>query len=183
VISGSLAPLRIALRDLAQDRGVWRRRIRVQRDHLATRVPLENRDHDLGSDLHPTADQPVFRETVGRPEIQVHVRAVAPLVEDGSHLFAKLIKFLTATSPLVGRRLQVAIASTQRTFTSTPSIIFSLLAPPSLAIRLRPPASLPRLKALLAPYPSGAMICWPVSTRAGNVKNNDPSLIEPIAAE
>ena len=26
------------------------------------------------------------------------------------------------------------------------------------------------------------MTCWPVSTRVGNVKNNDPSLIEPIAA-
>jgi len=26
------------------------------------------------------------------------------------------------------------------------------------------------------------MICWPVSTRVGNVKNNHPSLIEPIAA-
>jgi len=26
------------------------------------------------------------------------------------------------------------------------------------------------------------MTCWPVSTRIGNVKNNDPSLIEPIAA-
>jgi hypothetical protein len=26
------------------------------------------------------------------------------------------------------------------------------------------------------------MMCWPVSTRVGNVKNNDPSLIEPIAA-
>ena len=24
------------------------------------------------------------------------------------------------------------------------------------------------------------MTCWPVSTRAGNVKNNDPSLIEPV---
>jgi len=31
-------------------------------------------------------------------------------------------------------------------------------------------------KALLAPYP-----CWPVSPRVGNVKNNHPSLIEPIA--
>jgi putative SOS response-associated peptidase YedK len=38
------------------------------------------------------------------------------------------------------------------------------------------------LKALLAPYPSDGMICWPVSPRVGNVKNNDPSLIEPIAA-
>jgi len=40
-----------------------------------------------------------------------------------------------------------------------------------------------QLKALLAPYPSVAMTCWPVSARVGNVKNNDPSLIEPIAAE
>jgi hypothetical protein len=29
---------------------------------------------------------------------------------------------------------------------------------------------------------SDGMICWPVSARVGNVKNNDPSLIEPIAA-
>ena len=39
-----------------------------------------------------------------------------------------------------------------------------------------------QLKALLAPFPSDEMICWPVSARVGNVKNNDPSLIEPIAA-
>jgi len=26
------------------------------------------------------------------------------------------------------------------------------------------------------------MTCWPVSARVGNVKNNDPTLIEPIAA-
>ena len=26
------------------------------------------------------------------------------------------------------------------------------------------------------------MICWPVSPRVGNLKNNDPSLIAPIAA-
>jgi putative SOS response-associated peptidase YedK len=41
------------------------------------------------------------------------------------------------------------------------------------------PADVPHLKALLAPYPSDQMICWPVSARVGNVKNNDPSLIEP----
>jgi len=35
---------------------------------------------------------------------------------------------------------------------------------------------------MLAPYPSEEMTCWPVSTRVGNVKNNDPTLIEPIAA-
>jgi putative SOS response-associated peptidase YedK len=44
------------------------------------------------------------------------------------------------------------------------------------------PAEVPQLKALLAPYPSDEMICWPVSARVGNVRNNDPSLIEPIAA-
>jgi len=27
------------------------------------------------------------------------------------------------------------------------------------------------------------MTCWPVNPRVGNVKNNDPSLIEPIAVE
>ena len=39
-----------------------------------------------------------------------------------------------------------------------------------------------RLKALPAPYPSDAMICWPVSARVGNVRSSDSSLIEPVAA-
>ena len=43
------------------------------------------------------------------------------------------------------------------------------------------PADAPRLKALLAPYPSEEMVAWPVSPRVSNVKNNDPSLIEGIA--
>jgi putative SOS response-associated peptidase YedK len=43
------------------------------------------------------------------------------------------------------------------------------------------PADPRQLKALLAPYPLEEMTCWPVSTRVGNVKNNDPSLIKPIA--
>jgi putative SOS response-associated peptidase YedK len=38
-----------------------------------------------------------------------------------------------------------------------------------------------RLKALLVPYPADDMVIWPVDRRVGNVKNNDPSLIEPIA--
>jgi len=42
------------------------------------------------------------------------------------------------------------------------------------------PADEAHLKALLAPYPSEGMICWPVSSRVGNVKNNDPSLIDPV---
>jgi putative SOS response-associated peptidase YedK len=45
----------------------------------------------------------------------------------------------------------------------------------------RPNDDVPPLKALLAPYPSDDMICLPVSARVGNVKNNGPSLIEPIA--
>jgi putative SOS response-associated peptidase YedK len=45
------------------------------------------------------------------------------------------------------------------------------------------PADEKRLKSLLAPCPSAALTCWPVSTRVGNVKNNDPSLIEPIVLQ
>jgi putative SOS response-associated peptidase YedK len=44
------------------------------------------------------------------------------------------------------------------------------------------PADVHELKAMLAPYPSEEMTCWPVSSRVGNVKNNDPRLIDPIAA-
>src|SRR6201993_4091560 len=36
------------------------------------------------------------------------------------------------------------------------------------------PADSGPLKSLLAPYPSAEMMCWPVSARVGNVKNNDP---------
>ena len=43
------------------------------------------------------------------------------------------------------------------------------------------PADARQLKAMLAPYPSENMTCWPVSPRVGSVKNNDPSLIEPIS--
>jgi putative SOS response-associated peptidase YedK len=39
------------------------------------------------------------------------------------------------------------------------------------------------LKALLAPYSSDEMMCWPVSARVGSVKNNDPTLIEPITLQ
>ncbi|HEY2539661.1 MAG TPA: SOS response-associated peptidase, partial [Stellaceae bacterium] len=44
------------------------------------------------------------------------------------------------------------------------------------------PTAVDDLRAILGPYPADEMICWPVSPRVGNVKNNDPSLIEPIAA-
>jgi putative SOS response-associated peptidase YedK len=32
------------------------------------------------------------------------------------------------------------------------------------------------------PYPAEDMVVWPVDKRVGNVKNKDPSLIEPVAA-
>jgi putative SOS response-associated peptidase YedK len=35
-------------------------------------------------------------------------------------------------------------------------------------------ADVPKLKALLAPYPSDDMICWPVSARVGNVRRFEP---------
>jgi putative SOS response-associated peptidase YedK len=34
---------------------------------------------------------------------------------------------------------------------------------------------------LLRPYPAGEMHAWPVSDRVGNVRNNDPALLEPLA--
>ena len=42
------------------------------------------------------------------------------------------------------------------------------------------PADVLELKRLLAPCPSDDMVCWPVSPRVGNVKNNARSLIEPL---
>lgn len=36
------------------------------------------------------------------------------------------------------------------------------------------------LKAMLRPYPGGAMTFWPVDRRVGNVKNDDPDLFAPI---
>jgi putative SOS response-associated peptidase YedK len=38
-----------------------------------------------------------------------------------------------------------------------------------------------RARGSLAPYPAEEMTYWPVSPRVGNARNNDPSLIEPIA--
>jgi putative SOS response-associated peptidase YedK len=42
------------------------------------------------------------------------------------------------------------------------------------------PADPAQLKSLLVPYPADGMIAWPVSQLVGGVRNNDPSLIEPI---
>lgn len=58
-----------------------------------------------------------------------------------------------------------------------------VLAPKSWPLWLGEEQTDPRqLRSLLAPYPSEEMTCWPISQRVNSVKNNDPSLIEPIAA-
>jgi putative SOS response-associated peptidase YedK len=43
------------------------------------------------------------------------------------------------------------------------------------------PADEAALKEMLVPYPAERMTMWPVDKRVGNVKNNDPSLIESIS--
>jgi len=59
----------------------------------------------------------------------------------------------------------------------------AVLKPEAWALWLgEEPAEQAELKALLKPFPSEEMTCWPVSSRVGNVRNNDASLIEPIAA-
>ncbi len=45
------------------------------------------------------------------------------------------------------------------------------------------PADPAALKALLVPYSTAGMVMWRVDKRVGNVRNNDPSLIEPITPE
>jgi putative SOS response-associated peptidase YedK len=58
-----------------------------------------------------------------------------------------------------------------------------VLKPETWAVWLGEEAADPsELKSVLTPFPSEQMTCWPVSARVGNVRNNDPGLIEPIAA-
>jgi putative SOS response-associated peptidase YedK len=42
------------------------------------------------------------------------------------------------------------------------------------------PSTQDALKMLLKPFPSEHMMLWPVDRRVGNVKNNDPSLAQPV---
>jgi putative SOS response-associated peptidase YedK len=44
------------------------------------------------------------------------------------------------------------------------------------------PATADELKALLVACADDDLAMWPVSKAVGNVKNNDPSLIEPVTA-
>ena len=40
-----------------------------------------------------------------------------------------------------------------------------------------------RIRRRLAAYPSGEMVCRPVGSRVGNVKDNDPYLVKPIVLQ
>lgn len=44
------------------------------------------------------------------------------------------------------------------------------------------PATQAELQALLVPCPSDDLVAWPVDKRVGNVRNDDPGLIAPVAA-
>ena len=45
------------------------------------------------------------------------------------------------------------------------------------------PADHSRLQAIMGPYPAEEMTAWPVSARVSSPKNDDPGLLEPLAAE
>jgi putative SOS response-associated peptidase YedK len=45
------------------------------------------------------------------------------------------------------------------------------------------PATVPELKAMLAPLPFRDMVCWPVGPRVGNVNNNNPPINSALSAQ
>jgi putative SOS response-associated peptidase YedK len=55
-----------------------------------------------------------------------------------------------------------------------------MLSPDSFDAWLDPDADVETAKGLLAPYPGGALTAYPISTRVNAVKNDDPSILEPL---
>jgi putative SOS response-associated peptidase YedK len=55
-----------------------------------------------------------------------------------------------------------------------------MLSPDSFDAWLDPDADVETAKGLLAPYPEGALTAYPISTRVNAVKNDDPSILEPL---
>jgi putative SOS response-associated peptidase YedK len=69
----------------------------------------------------------------------------------------------------------------ERAVRGTPQPVPVILPPDTWPVWLgEEPAEPDQLKSMLIPY-TGEMVCWAVSPRVGNVKNNDASLIEPVA--
>ena len=57
-----------------------------------------------------------------------------------------------------------------------------MLSPDSFDAWLDPDADAETAKGLLAPYPEGALTAYPISRRVNAVKNDDPSILEPLDA-
>ncbi|MDZ7712420.1 MAG: SOS response-associated peptidase family protein [Rhodovibrio sp.] len=57
-----------------------------------------------------------------------------------------------------------------------------MLSPDAFDAWLDPEAEVETAKGLLAPYPEGALTAYPISTRVNAVRNDDPSILEPLDA-
>ena len=64
------------------------RSIRIERDHLTTRVAFKQRQHDLRADLYRLADELILGEALHCREIDIDVRPEATLVDGGADFFA-----------------------------------------------------------------------------------------------
>jgi hypothetical protein len=96
----------VRLRHSAQHFRVVPARVRVERDHLAARVPLQHRHYGPGADPQLTPDQTVLTKTTRR-EVEVDVGAEAPLVDRDADLLFDLPDGLEADQrdrPAVGHR-------------------------------------------------------------------------------
>src|ERR1700716_4158933 len=84
----------VTSRDGAQDLGVRRSGIGIQRDHLAPGIPLKSGNDNLGSYPYSMPNQSILKESLRRSEIQIHIRAEAALVEDEANLPPQLLRSL-----------------------------------------------------------------------------------------
>ena len=58
-----------------------------------------------------------------------------------------------------------------------------MLSPDAFGSWLDPEADIETAKSLLAPYPNAELTAYPISTRVNAVKNDDPSILEPLAPQ
>ena len=92
-------------------------------------------------------------------------------------------RFAVAAQPAVGVSHLSAVFGLNELCAELHNRMPAVLQPAAWSLWLgEEPAEPAELKALLKPFPSEETTCWPVSPRVGNVRNNDASLIEPIAA-
>jgi putative SOS response-associated peptidase YedK len=84
-------------------------------------------------------------------------------------------------APLWAKDIRVGFSNINakaETIDTRPAFSQSLHWPTWLGERSADPE---QLKSMLKPYPAEDMAIWPVDRRVGNVKNKDPSMIEPAA--